>query len=143
LLIQQSLHKELGEDEDAEFEEEDDTYTRRIRREYEKRVGQYEERLHELDKDMQKKIDHQAELLEKIDHQADDAQRGAVAMLNEQKRYESHIQRLQSDAHRSSSAVDKMRFEVVSLRRKINDLRDQRSNLERQLHWESWRHMMC
>jgi phage shock protein A len=134
LHIQQSLHKELGEVEDAEFEEEDDTYTRRIRREYEKRVGQYEE---------QKKIDHQAELLEKARKEADDAQRGAVAMLNEQKRYESHIQRLQSDAHRSNSAVDKMRTEVVSLRRKINDLRDQRSNLERQLHWESWRHMMC
>jgi len=35
--------------------------------------------------------------------EADDAQRGAITMFNEQKRYESHIQRLQSEVHRSSS----------------------------------------
>jgi predicted RNase H-like nuclease (RuvC/YqgF family) len=85
---------------------------------------------------MQKKIDHQAELLEKARKEADDAQRGAIAKFNEQKRYKSHIQRLQSDTHRFSNAVDKMRTEAVSLRSKINDLRDERSNLERQLEFE-------
>ena len=39
---------------------------------------------------------------------ADDAQRGAITIFNEQKRYELNIQRLQSDVHRANSAVEKM-----------------------------------
>jgi predicted nucleic acid-binding Zn-ribbon protein len=64
--------------------------------------------------------------------EADDAQRGAITMFNEQKRYESHIQRLQSDVHRANSAIEKMRTEAVGLRCKIQDVRDERANLHRQ-----------
>jgi phage shock protein A len=56
-------------------------------------------------------------------------QRSALNMFNEQKRYESHIQRLQSDVHRASSAVARMRTEAVGLRSKNNDLGDERPNL--------------
>ena len=54
-------------------------------------------------------------------------------MFNEQKRYESYTQRLQSDVHRTNSAVEKMRTEAVGLRCKNQDLRDERANLQRQL----------
>ena len=64
--------------------------------------------------------------------EADDAQRGVITMFNEQKRYESHIQRLQSDVHRANSAAEKMRTEAVGLRCKNQDLRDKRANLQRQ-----------
>ena len=62
----------------------------------------------------------------KIDAQdeANDAQRGAITMFDEQKRYESHIQKLQSNVHRANTAMDKMRDEAVHLRSKNNDLRD-------------------
>jgi hypothetical protein len=84
-----SLHKELGDD-DAEFEDDDDDPSvRRIRRESEKRVKECEERLEEIDSGRQR----QALLLEKDDKElkdardeAADAQRGAIAMFNEQKR---------------------------------------------------------
>jgi chromosome segregation ATPase len=125
-LLIKSLQIQLGED--LEFDEEDDP------------TSSNEERLHQFDKDMQKKIDKQVELLEKAKKdladardEADDAQRGVITMFNEQKRYESHIQRLQSHVHRANNAVDKMRTEAVSLRSKNNDLRDERSNLKRQL----------
>jgi hypothetical protein len=62
---------------------------------------------------------------------ADDAQRGAVTMFIEQKRFESHIQRLTSDVHRANSAADKMRTEAVNPRLKIQDIRDDRGNLQR------------
>jgi hypothetical protein len=52
-------------------------------------------------------------------------QRSALNMFNDQKRYESHIQILQSDVHRASSAVERMRTEAVGLRSKNNE----RSNL--------------
>jgi chromosome segregation ATPase len=64
--------------------------------------------------------------------EADDAQRGAITMFNEQKRYKSHIQRLQSDVHRANSAVEKMRTKAVGLRMKNQDVRDERANLQRQ-----------
>ena len=56
-------------------------------------------------------------------------------MFNEQKRYESHIQRLQSDVHRANSAVEKMRM-------KNQVVRDERANLQRQfdsaeLQWKN------
>ena len=47
-------------------------------------------------------------------------------MSNEQKRYKSHIQRLQSEVN----AVEKMRAETVSLRIKNQDVRDERANLQ-------------
>jgi chromosome segregation ATPase len=115
-LLIQSLQDEL--DKEAEFDEDDDPKTRRIRREYEKRMVQYEVRMHQLESDMQKEVDKQVELLKKAKKESDDAreeandaQRGAITMFNEQKRYDSHIERLQSDVHRMNNAVDKMRDE--------------------------------
>ena len=52
-------------------------------------------------------------------------------MFNEQKRYESHIHRLQSDVHRANSVAENMRTEAVGLRCKNQDLRDKRANLQR------------
>ena len=126
-LLIQSLQDELGEE--AEFDEEDDPKTRRIWSECGKRVGQYEERMHQLESGMQKKVDKQVELL----------QRGAITIVNEQKRNESNFQRLQSEVHRANNAVDKMRDEAVRLRSKNNDLRknNERSSLERQLESEN------
>jgi predicted nucleic acid-binding Zn-ribbon protein len=129
-----SLCKELGED-DAEFDDDDDDpLLRRIRRECDKRVKDCEERL----KQSQSERQMQASLLERARKdltdargEADDAQRGAITMFNEQKRYESHIQRLQSDVHRANSAVEKMRTESMGLRCKIQDVRDERANLQR------------
>ena len=46
---------------------------------------------------------------------ADDAHRGAISIFNEQKKHESHIQRLQAEIHRANSAVEKMRAEAVSV----------------------------
>jgi len=68
-------------------------------------------------------------------------------MFNEQKRYESHIQRLQSEVHRSSSfllhyLLDEPRIvsaecatrsaSIRLIRMKNQDVRDQRVNLQRQ-----------
>lgn len=57
----------------------------------------------QLQSGMQKEVDKQVEQLQKVKNErndaqeeTDDAQRGAISMFNEQKRYESHIQRLQS-----------------------------------------------
>jgi predicted RNase H-like nuclease (RuvC/YqgF family) len=81
----------------------------------------------------------QAVLLEKAKRdrddargEADDVQRGAITMFNEQTCYESHIQRLQSVFYRAKNAVNKMRTEAVGLRSKINDLLEERSTVERQ-----------
>jgi phage shock protein A len=53
-------------------------------------------------------------------------------MFNEQKRHESHIDRMKDDVHRANIAVDKMRDEAVRLQSKINDLREERSNQKKQ-----------
>jgi phage shock protein A len=129
-----SLRRELGEDE-AELDEEDEyPLLRRVRRECAKRMKDCEDRLKQLQSDRQR----QASLLEKArkdladaKDEADDAQRGAITKFNEQKRYESHIQRLQSEVYRANSAVEKMRTESVGLRVKIQDVRDERANLQR------------
>jgi hypothetical protein len=67
-------------------------------------VKECEERLLQLQSERQR----QAVLLEKTKKDLDDAQRGAITMFNEQKRYEA-----------------------VGLRRKNSDLRDERANLQR------------
>jgi len=67
-------------------------------------VKECEERLLQLQPERQR----QAVLLEKTKKDLDDAQRGAITMFNEQKRYEA-----------------------VGLRRKNSDLRDERANLQR------------
>ena len=104
------------------------TKTTCIRRECEKRVKDCEERL----KQSQDEKHRKAMLLDKVGKdlkdargEADDAQRGAITMFNEQKRYELNIQRLQSDVHRANSTMEKMRTEAVGLRMKIQELRDE------------------
>ena len=63
--------------------------------------------------------------------EADDAHRCAISIFNEQKKHESHIQRLQAEVHRANSAVEKMRSEAVSMRIKNQDVWDERANLQR------------
>jgi hypothetical protein len=69
---------------------------------------------------MQREVDRQFELLQKnkkerdgAREEADDAQRGAVTMFNEQKSHESPIDLMQSEVHRANNAVDKMSEEVI------------------------------
>ena len=92
---------------------------------------QYEARMVQVQEDMQKEIDKEVELLRRSMKKCD-AQRGAITMFDEKKRYESHIQRLQSDVHRANTAMDKMRDEAVHLWSKNNDLRDERSRMKQQ-----------
>jgi len=80
----------------------------------------------------------QSILIDKIKHdlrdargEANDSQRGAITMFNEQKRYELNIQRLQSDVHRANTSMEKMRTEAVNLRMKIQELRDERTDRQR------------
>lgn len=72
---QASLIKSLQDEleEEAEFDWEEDPKMRRIRREYDRRVNQCEDRMAELQKDMQKKIDKHIEHFWKIakEHDAD------------------------------------------------------------------------
>jgi len=63
--------------------------------------------------------------------ETDDAQRGAITMFNEQKRYELNIQRLQSDVHRANTSMEKMRTEAVGLRMNIQELRDEKTDRQR------------
>jgi FtsZ-binding cell division protein ZapB len=126
-LLTQSLQDELGV-------------------EAEMRVGQYEERLHQLDSDMQKKMiskssysrrpRRSAMIREKrptmhrgCDNnvQRAEAQRCAITMFD----------RLQSEVHRANNAVDKISDEAIRLRSKNNDLRNERSSLKRQRESEN------
>ena len=59
--------------------------------------------------------------------EAAEAQCEKMTLFNEQKRCESQIQRLSSEVHCANQAMDKMRTEAVSMRSKINDMRDERS----------------
>ena len=129
-----SLHQELG-GEEAELDDgEDDPLIHRIRRECAIRVKDCEDRL----KKSQTEVEMLSTLLDKTTQDlreahevADDAQRGAVTMFNEQKHYELSIQRLQSDVHQARTGSDKMRTEVVNLRMKIQELRDERVDRHR------------
>ena len=80
----------------------------------------------------------QSILIDKIKHdlrgareEVEDAQRGAITMFNEQKRYELNIQRLQSDVHRANTSMEQMRTEAVNLRMKIQELRDEGKDRQR------------
>jgi len=126
-----SLHQELAGDEAELDDNDDDPLLHRLRRECERRVKDCEERL----KKSQAEGEMQSILIDKIKHdlryaqgEADDAQRGAITMFNEQKRYELNIQRLQSDVHRANTSMEKMRTEAVNLRMKIQELRDERTD---------------
>ena len=46
--------------------------------------------------------------------EANDAHRGAISIFNEQKKHESHIQRLQAEVHRANSAVENILDQSVA-----------------------------
>ncbi len=131
-----SLYQELGGEEAELDDDEDDPLIHHIQRECAMRVKDCEDRL----KKSQTEGEMQSILIDKMKHdlrdareEADDAQRGAVTMFNEQKRYELNIHqaRLQSDVHQARTASDKMRTEAVNLRVKIQELRDERADRQR------------
>ena len=108
------LKDELGED--AEFDAEETAQMRSVRRECETRVNNYEDRMVQLQSDMQKDIDIQVYLLKKVTKERDDArtestesQQSARSMFNEEKRLESQMDRMKDEVSRSNKAVDKMR----------------------------------
>ena len=99
-----------------------------MRSECEKRVKDCEERLQQLQSERHRQailFGKASKNLKDARGEADDAERGAITMFNEQKRYELNIQRLQSDVHRVNSAVEKIRTEGVGLRMKNQELRDE------------------
>jgi hypothetical protein len=129
-----SLHQELAGDEAELDDDDDDPLLQLLRRECERHVKDCEERL----KKSQTDGEMQSILIDKIKHdlrgareEADDAQRGAITMFNEQKRYELNIQRLQSDDHQARTSMEKMRTEAVNLRMKIQELRDEGKDRQR------------
>jgi len=67
------LQDELGEE--AEFDAEETPQMRSVRRECETRVNNYEDRMAQLQSDMQNKIDKQVYLLKKVTKERDDARR--------------------------------------------------------------------
>ena len=130
------LQDELGEE--AEFDAEETVQMRSIRRECETRVNNYEDKMIQLQSDMQKDIDKQV-YLKKVTKERDEAcnesnesQQSARNIFNEQKRLEYQMDRMKDEVSRSNKAVDKMRDEVVRLRSKINELRDKKSDLKKQ-----------
>jgi hypothetical protein len=107
------IQEELGEE--AEFNQDESPQMRSVRRECEKRVNQHSERLFQLQADMDETIAKRDALLEKANkelkdarEEADDVQHGAITMFNEQKRHESHIDRMQDEVHRAKIAVDNL-----------------------------------
>ena len=69
------LQDELGEE--AEFDAEETAQMRSVRRECETRVNNYEDRMVQLQSDMQKEIDTQAHLLKKVTRERDEARSDA------------------------------------------------------------------
>ena len=131
------LQDELGEE--AEFDAEETAQMRSVRRECETRVNNYEDRMIQLQSDMQKDIDKQVYLLRKVTNERDDArnevkesQQSAMNMFDEQKLHEFQIDRMKDEVSRSNKAVDKMRDEVVRLRTRVNELCDEKSDLKKQ-----------
>ena len=88
------LQDELGEE--AEFDAEETAQMRSVRRECETRVKNYEDKIVQLDSDMQKEIEKQVHLLKKVTRERDEArseanesQQSAKNLFNEQKRISS------------------------------------------------------
>jgi hypothetical protein len=131
------LQDELGEE--AEFDAEETAQMRSVRRECETRVNNYEDRMAQLQSDMQKEIDKQAHLLKKVTKERDEArgeanelQHSARSLFNEQKRLESQMDCMKNEASRSTKAMDKMQDETIRLRSKFNELQHERSDLKKQ-----------
>jgi len=131
------LQDELGEE--AEFDAEETAQMRSVRRECETRVNRYEDRIAELQSDMQKEINKQAHLLRKVTKERDsarselnDSQQSARSLFNERKRLEKSEDRLKDEVSRANKAVDKMREEAIRLRSKVNELQHEKSDLKKQ-----------
>jgi len=119
------LQDELGEE--VEFDAEETAQMRSVRRECKTRVNNYEDRMAQLQSDMQKEIDKQVYLLKKVTKEPDDArsdanesQQSARSLFNEQKRFESQMDRMLDEVSRSTKAMDKMPDETIRLRSKVN-----------------------
>ena len=69
------LQDELGEE--AEFDAEETAQMRSVCRECETRVKNYEDRMVQLESDMQKEIDKQVHLLKKVTRERDEARKEA------------------------------------------------------------------
>jgi hypothetical protein len=85
------LQEELGEE--AEFDAEETAQMRSVRRECETRVHNYEDRMIQLQSDMQKDIDKQVYMLKIVTkerddtrHEANESQQSTMNMFNEHER---------------------------------------------------------
>ena len=74
------LQEELGEE--AEFDAEKTAQMRSIRRECETRVNQHEDRMVQLQSDLQKDIDKQVSLLKKVTKERDEANESQQSAMN-------------------------------------------------------------
>jgi len=131
------LQDELGEE--AEFDAEETAQMRSVRRECETRVNNYDDRMVQLQSDMQKEIDKHVDLLKKVTKERYDArselhesQQSSRHLFNEQKHLEKSEDRLKDEVNRSNKAVDKMREETIRLRSKVNELQHEKSDLKKQ-----------
>jgi hypothetical protein len=132
LVETQKLSIKLLQDklrEEAEFDAEETAQMRSVRRECETRVNNYEDRMAQLQSDMQKEIDKQVHLLKKVTKERDDArseanesQQSARSLFNEQKRLEKSEDRMKDEVSRSNKAMERMREDVIRLRSKVNEL---------------------
>jgi chromosome segregation ATPase len=112
---------------------------RSVRRECETRVNRYEDRIAEIQSDMQREIDKQAHLLKKITKERDEArselvesQQSVRSLFNEQKRLEKSEDRMKDEINRSNKAMDKMRDEAVRLRSRVNELQHEKNDMKKQ-----------
>ena len=131
------LQGELGEK--AEFDAEETAQMRSVRRECETRVNNYEDRMAQLQSNMQKEIDKQVYLLKKVTKERNDArseanesQQSARSLFSQQQRIEKSEDRMKDEVSRSNKAVDKMREDVIRLRSKVNELQHEKSDLKKQ-----------
>ena len=115
------LQDELGEE--TEFDAEETAQMRSVRRECETRVKNYEDRMIQLQSDMQKDIDKQVYLLKKVTKECDDArseanesQQSARNLFIEQKRLEKSEDRMKDEVSRSNNAVDNRKQSVFVAR---------------------------
>jgi len=93
----------------------------------------------QLQSDMQKEIDKQVYLLKRVKKERDDArsetnesQQSARSLFNEQKRFETQMDRMKEEVSSSNKAVDKMRDKTIRLRSKVNELQHEKSDLKKQ-----------
>ena len=108
------------------------------------RIEDYEERIRQLESEIQEDDDEQSNAIEKLRreltlarNEAAEAQREKLTLFDEQKRLESQVQRLSSEISRANQAMDKMRTEQVAMRSKNTDLRDAYASLKRKVETDA------